>query len=592
MSRTGVLFVHGIGEQRESESVRWFAGALVRWLEAWHEARRDGREDFRVEVVSAHLSYGGGLRGPARVEIGIPPYADGERAWPERRWVIAEGWWAARISPPDLGGMTRWALRSASRALHRLWVEAADRVRLIAARLGRPSAARPVARSDPGLLGALVELLSTVLLALLYLAALPLVYVVVAILFIVSLVPVQRWRSFTLTRLIEPFLVQGLGDFATYLEDDVQALHIRRGIEDNLRWLADEGGCDEIVLVAHSHGTVVAFDALANGDAPHRDRVRKLITVGAALNNSWSLYPDEPRMRATLPSHVYWLDVWSYYDPVPGGQLRRAIAGAPLVAPAPELRAEMRWYEEYVNPGAVPDGSRAMPTTAVPRQVTNEMNVLTDHDGYWRNPEQFLSRLAAEIDVPSAYYQRSRFHFGDLWRRTRRRRLRVTTLVGWRLAAMAAFAGAVVARVARSGVEQLVRDGRGVAGWVRELPGADLLAIPAQLVDGLRRIFEAGAANASALPPLQAALGGAAAWLGAPWWADVWHALLGVLLLAALFAALHLALRWTLYRPWDEREARESVMPELPPHHPRVALRTVAVLAALLALGLVIANPG
>ena len=41
------------------------------------------------------------------------------------------------------------------------------------------------------------------------------------------------------------------------------------------------------------------------------------------------------------------------------------------------------------------------------QQVTNEMDVLTDHGAYWRNDEQVVRRIAAEIDQP--FYQSSRY---------------------------------------------------------------------------------------------------------------------------------------------------------------------------------------
>ena len=38
-TRVGVVFVHGIGEQPESDTIREFGGALLGWLQRWHAAR-------------------------------------------------------------------------------------------------------------------------------------------------------------------------------------------------------------------------------------------------------------------------------------------------------------------------------------------------------------------------------------------------------------------------------------------------------------------------------------------------------------------------------------------------------------------------
>jgi hypothetical protein len=587
-TRIGVLFVHGIGQQRESESIRWFGGALVGWLSAWFGTRPSIR---RPSIIASHLSYGGGLKGPARFELGVPAHGDGDQAVPDREWIIAEGWWAARISPPDFPGMVRWGLRSAGRSLHRLAIEALDKLRLIAARLGSPQPLRPVARSDPGVFGAMIEFASTLVLALLYLAALPVIYALLLILYVVSLVPIAEWRNFMLVRVIEPFLVQGLGDFQTYLTDDVQAVHIRTRLAEDMRWLVEQERCDDLIVVAHSHGTVVAFDALASGTLPHLERVRKLLTIGAALNNAWALHPESERMRRPLPPNIFWVDFWSYYDPVPGGQLERALVDAPeLVTPPSVLQAEMSWYEQYIHPGAVPDGSRLPPSGPLPRQVTNGMNVLTDHDGYFRNSEQFLSRLAAEIDVPRGSYKRSGFLPEELWKRTKRRRLRVTTLVGWRLAAMALFVLAVVLRVRNAGVSELVSDGRGLGSRIDRIPGANVLGAPGEVVNGVRELLAAAAADTAGLPWLSEMLSAIATWLGQPLWGDLRDAATALIFFAALFVGAYLTLVWLLFRPWDEREARESVMPELPPHRPRVLQRTLAVLAGIAVLALVVAR--
>ena len=60
----------------------------------------------------------------------------------------------------------------------------------------------------------------------------------------------------------------------------------------------------------------------------------------------------------------------------------------------------------------------------------------------------------------------------------------------------------------------------------------------------------------------------------------------GIVLSAAIFAALYFALLWLLYRPWDERETREAVAAVLPrdPMRPiAIAVRALAVVAVFAA---------
>lgn len=580
----GVLFVHGIGEQTESESVRWFAGSLIRWLDEWYKARPAVGD--RPEILNSHLSYGvSEMEGPARVEVRLPRYASRKRgAFAESRWIIAEGWWAARISPPGLGEMIGWAIRSTGRALSRLWQQAAFRWWLIGLRVtGRSD--RRLGRSDPGLIGALIELLSTTLLLILYAATTPVLYAIVAVLWLITLIPIPAIRETAFTKLIEPFLVEGLGDFKTYVEDDIQALHIRERLANDVRWLVDNEHCSDLIVVAHSHGTVVAFDALTSGTLPHIDKIRKFITVGAALNNAWQLHPDAKRMAGTLPSHIFWLDFYAYYDPVPGGQLDRS-TGRTLVDPDRALQARMSWYEKFVHrdEGANAD---APPTSAMPRECTNNMNVTTDHDGYWRNPEQFLSRLAAEIDAPGDSYKKSRFHLSKIWQRTLLRRRRVTTLVGWRLLAMVAFVAAVVGRSVQHGIARLEADGQVIADAVSAVPGAEVLSSPAAVADGLRKWLESIAmAPIGVIADLARAL---ASFLGADAWSPLWHVLLAVVAFGGIFIVLYRLLVHFLWRPWDDAEGRASVKPLPDEVNQRWVGRSAVTLVLLAAFATVVA---
>jgi hypothetical protein len=91
-------------------------------------------------------------------------------------------------------------------------------------------------------------------------------------LFAIAQIPIQRFQQFVMVNLIRPLLVDAVGDFTTYLEDDIQALNIREQVATTIDWLVDQEHCDQVVVLAHSQGTVVAFDALASQSPAHIDR--------------------------------------------------------------------------------------------------------------------------------------------------------------------------------------------------------------------------------------------------------------------------------------------------------------------------------
>jgi hypothetical protein len=579
----GVVFVHGIGSQPQSATLRGFAQPLIDWLALWHESRDiDG-----CTLQSAELSYGGTLKGPARLRLDIPAVSNERGTWPARSWVMAEAWWATRLQAPSFGHMLWWSLRNVWLADAKLIEQTIYRWRLVLARvLGRPIGGRRPAYSEPGLFGAFIELVSTGLLIGGYTLGGLVGYAVLVPLFAVAQIPIQRFQQFVMVNLIRPLLVDAIGDFTTYLEDDIQALNIREQVASTIDWLVDEEQCEQVVVLAYSQGTVVAFDALASRSPTHLDKVRKLITVGAALNKAFEL-AHQRRLAGTLPEHIYWLDTWAYYDPVPGGQLVREGTAAPLVAPTASLAKRMHWNESTVHWDAPP----GPPSGPQPREVTNGMNVLTDHTGYWRNAEQFIARVAQEVDDPDGYYQASRFVFPDEKERVRRRRLRVTTLVGWRLAAMYLFAVAVGGRVTHAGWALLTQDGRQVRDWVTSLPGAQLLGIPGEIFSAIGTLAHLLAEPFRATPAIADPLDRLASAVGADRWEPLAMAALGVVFFAGLFAIVYVLLAWFVFSPWNSRELRASVRPVLLTDRPLILARSVAMLLPLFLLAIVVARP-
>jgi len=372
--------------------------------------------------------------------------------------------------------MWSWSWRILGRAIAKLvlaaWSEVTLRSGILGALAGRVDAQLqpwpdgPVER-DPHPFQLAIESLSALLLAVGYAAAGIAGYVLLVPLFIAAQVPIKAWQDFIVNKVLKTFLIDSVGDVKTYLDDSIQALNMRDRVERTVDWLATHGGCTDIVVIAHSQGAVVAFDALSSGGIEHIGNVRKFITVGGALNKAWDLDKACLRIRGTLPEHIFWLDIWSPYDPVPGEQLDRAggPGSRPLVEPNATTQQLFHWDEQDVRSGVT---TSAPPSGPLPRRLYNRMNVLVEHDGYWQNGEQFLSRVAQEIDQVGGYYKDSRFAFAaaDQHDRISRRRLRLTTLVGWRLAAMALFAAAMLVR-ARDGT--LLADGRLALGAIRPL---------------------------------------------------------------------------------------------------------------------------
>jgi hypothetical protein len=318
-------------------------------------------------------------------------------------WVLAEAWWAASNRRLGFFTMLGWSWQHLWLILFRLWW--ATRQRFYRWLKPRPDS------TDPSWLARSIDLLNCMGLLFLYPAGALIGYPVLALLLLLAKIPVPVWQDFVLVKLVRPFLEINAGEFRTYLEDELQAANMRRRVADVVSHLVDEEGCDDVTVVAHSEGAVVSFGMLTDPTLLAARHVRKLITLGAGLNKSWQVAPGLERLHGPLPDHIHWLDVWSSYDPVPAGWLEppRLAPGdrVPIFRPSAAVVREQR-LEPRMDPSPYAETSQdSVLYWPVSQQVTNEMNVMSDHGGYFDNDEQVLVRLAAEID--SAYHVDSRF---------------------------------------------------------------------------------------------------------------------------------------------------------------------------------------
>jgi pimeloyl-ACP methyl ester carboxylesterase len=410
-TRVGVVFVHGIGQQSESYTVREFGGPLLHWLQEWHKRRE---RDFCV--TSSDLTYGELAERPARFTLDLAAV----EGHPAQTWILAEAWWAARLSAPNLDEMTWWGLKSA-------FVRCLNLAEVVVASF----------RKLPQSPKAIIELVSSLLLFLGYVAAAVLSIPLILGLYVLAQIPGPVERAVMGLR---NFVQDQIGDFYAFMWDDIQAVHIRGSVAAAIHFLVEKRGCERIAVIAHSQGTVVAYDALCSGAVLPEDlaRVKTFVTFGSALNNAWDkrLVPARTcRLREPLPASMRWINVWSAYDPVSGGELHTP----------PHIRRPDEQLE-----------------------VTNWMNVILDHGGYFTNREEFLSRLAQELESPGDR-QRSRFFPDDGEKKwSDRRRDRVLTLVTWRVVAMLAFVVGVIARIRAA--DRLRADGEAVWAWLQTVP--------------------------------------------------------------------------------------------------------------------------
>ncbi|MDE3077997.1 MAG: hypothetical protein KGJ86_21440, partial [Chloroflexota bacterium] len=389
--RKGILVVHGIGRHAESSTLLEMGAPLLQWVLDWMRLRgrtawleRGGLATAETDDLSslppAHVSL--------RVEPSVPDAGDG------LHWIMAEAWWAASVQKPRLSDISSWTFCNFVRCGFDLNKHLTDR----RVRLAHPRG------TDPELWARAVDLANNVLTSALFWVGFVVAIPFVALALILTQVPVPAIQKFTVVHVLEAFLNSNMADMQALVQDEVQAASIRGRILRALEWLVRQG-CSELYVIAHSGGVVAAFETLCQASNPEQERpeivrrVKKFFSLGEGLNKAWLIDGQQPRWRIPLEPSIAWRDFWSAYDPVP-------------VTP---LRQELRTLQSQSS----------NPITSL--QVTNRMDLATDHGAYWHNDEQVISRMAQEIDA--AEPGESQFVLPRLAEHVRQRRRRVSVLV-------------------------------------------------------------------------------------------------------------------------------------------------------------------
>lgn len=431
---TGVLFVHGIGQQLPGETLRDWGTPIVRAI-----------SDVRLErglaadpVVSARLHPEEGRGLYLELEApGPPPTPDEPGPQLPQHWVLSEAWWADRVTAPSFSVMAAWLGPGG-----------------VLARIGE-TVLRYSAGSGPS--GRIVTLLRRIGLRVFLVAVASLLLFLYGVLRVVAgLIPVGPVQAGLLTRAIDNFMLEWFGDVYVLIADRSQSAEIRRRFEAAAHALS-QAGCERIVVVAHSGGAIVSLMAMA-GDPPNLPPIDRFVTHGEGLNLAWRILGDDPAASAryrrlyrgpwrAMPDLV-WNDFWSTQDPAPSG---------PLDPPPPVFDGPQRPYSAT---------------------VWNRASIRRDHGSYWANDEEFVIPLIRLVDGRLPLGSDSQFH------RSRRGRL---TSIEWRRDRVALLALArqltvtvpvlaLILALVPDGGATLRAVGAAVAAWFATIPVLDAVA--------------------------------------------------------------------------------------------------------------------
>jgi hypothetical protein len=322
--RRGVVIVHGVGGARKSDMLLDVAEPIVDWLNRWYRANDPAAGPPTESDVGMHggvhlrpvLSFAPADIGiadrPSTTSIELPESADAEDS---REWLLSEAWWAGSVRHASFSAMLDWLVEN--------WRTLISYALFIA--LGRsPLLSPPEAELHDHWFVRIVETINGLALMVALVVAFVPGIVLLLLLHVLGLIPIAPLQA--LLAGVQPFFVVNFGEFRLYLQDEVVAANMRRRIYEAVEIIAPY--CDQITIVAYSEGAVAAHGMLSDPvytNAPNCQsallKVRKFVTVGAALNKSWQLCPELERLRRRIMPHIYWVNIWGTYDVASTGWL-------------------------------------------------------------------------------------------------------------------------------------------------------------------------------------------------------------------------------------------------------------------------------
>ena len=475
--RTGVVFVHGIGTQVARETLFDWARPIIDVLGEW---RREYDRTNPNAPIGENPVGSASVSDPSNpwIEVDVPKFGDRDR----EQWLFTEAYWAGDVRPPSFAAAARYLLRQipgiASGIADGYGVREPLRRKRLNTLIERYEAdPDPTVRSrvDEIRLSLssrwrITDFLDSVWqqpVVRAFLAGMGTVGALTALGIYSALhaIPIGAVRKRVEIAMADMFIVDWFGDLPVILDDQSQSAAIRTRLVERVQWL-HERGCEDVVLVAHSGGTIVSFATLLRYKQDSF-KVAKLVTLGEAIRLGWQL---EDELKDWVPGNTVrgnvklnhpdlkWVDIWASYDPAPSGELVQKDDSTPLIA-----------VERFSD---MPDDTRIHVES---RPVTNFMHLGLDHGGYFANDEGFLIPLIRHIDDPTGDGSTSRFYADSLGRtvRTERRRRRVALLLAWRWTALALGIVAVIVAALRTSLSEA---GDAVAGVFGLLPGHELVS--------------------------------------------------------------------------------------------------------------------
>ena len=412
---TGVVIVHGIGDEKRNETLEEVSDALTKWFTTrgglaarpFGPSRIWQRPDF---------TYGSdpdakGSRTVLEIEAPLTPTSIASDA-KALRLELREVWWAQSFGAPGIGLSLRWARAQFREEALRVLLpaptfsvaptmtrsptslgEEPDHSELrVASRDKYENSASTTRQPTLSAFFWMYARIQYVWKLGQWLVLTPLLYlllILIGLVRLLALIPAFTSGVLGATSRITGFLtLHWLGPLEAYLNHETRSASIRVLVDREIDDLIRDDKCSRIVVIAHSMGTVIAYDSLSTflraADVQHADKPVTFISLGQAIRRVWLVSGSQPNLRFALPKNVNWVNFWARYDPIAAGPLGEH-----------SLPTRREWNDQTSADSY--ETMLKMINDCSNVNVVNTESLYTDHTTYWANLEEVVGPIAREL---------------------------------------------------------------------------------------------------------------------------------------------------------------------------------------------------
>ena len=272
-----------MGEHERGDTITEMGDALTEWLRRWIKELREregGQTDFKIRDATLRTQSADSLTagepggGPsARVSVVLT-----DRDGVEQEWLLAESWWGGAFRPATFGELAAWAASVGP------WLLASQGSGILRRMWGAPSS-----RGWRRVATFVLKLLMTPIILVLQGVIASVVTPIAFTLLLLSLVPLPFVSD--IARGLAQNLAGSFGDLLVLVRSPVRFAAMAERVRTDIAGLDSQ--CDQVMVVAHSQGSAVAWQAIKRASQQprcNRPEVALFVSFGQAMRKLKSLY--------------------------------------------------------------------------------------------------------------------------------------------------------------------------------------------------------------------------------------------------------------------------------------------------------------